>query len=243
MKTNFLFIKRNLFCGKINVISKERAYQILEITPNSSQTEIRTAYIKLAKTFHPDVNIDSKEKFKEIHQAYELLKDSKIEIKNYKENIDSIIDNFLKTQQENNDNEQSLSKKLNKISYEIQQKEAENDAKNLQMNEEYYRKIRRKLEKFKRKRLEKFQKTETNNESKCNKFSEVKPNLNQQNLKNSNIYEEYNKNEIIKDSMNKFSSIFTYLISMSTISVFLVMVGGKYGGLLSLYIIIMTLKK
>ncbi len=204
MKTNFLFIKRNLFCGKINVISKERAYQILQITPSSSQTEIRSAYIKLAKTFHPDVNIDSKEKFKEIHQAYELLKDSKFEIKNNNESLDSIIDNFLKTYHENNDNEHSLSKKLHKVSYEIKQKQAENEAKNHQMNEEFYRKIRRKLEKIKKKRLEKFQKNEVKKESKCNKFSEVKPVVNQQNHNKSYIYEEYNKNQIIKESMNKF---------------------------------------
>jgi molecular chaperone DnaJ len=50
-------------------------YEILGISKNSSQDEIKRAYRKLARQHHPDVNKDpgSAEKFKEINQAYQVL--------------------------------------------------------------------------------------------------------------------------------------------------------------------------
>lgn len=54
-----------------------RYYEILEISRNATQDEIRRAYLKLAKIYHPDVNPDAKahEKFKKINEAYEILSD------------------------------------------------------------------------------------------------------------------------------------------------------------------------
>lgn len=51
-------------------------YQILGIKPNASIAEIKTAYRKLSKKFHPDLNDGDKyfeEMFKEILGAYETL--------------------------------------------------------------------------------------------------------------------------------------------------------------------------
>ena len=50
-------------------------YQILEIKPTSSEIEIKKAYNRLVKIYHPDKNksLDAKEKFQKIHSAYEIL--------------------------------------------------------------------------------------------------------------------------------------------------------------------------
>lgn len=50
-------------------------YQILGINKNASQDDIKKAYRKLSKTFHPDVNPDGEDKFKEIAEAYDILSD------------------------------------------------------------------------------------------------------------------------------------------------------------------------
>jgi len=54
-------------------------YQILGVTKNASEAEIKSAYRKLALRYHPDKNKGDKaseEKFKEVTKAYEVLSDS-----------------------------------------------------------------------------------------------------------------------------------------------------------------------
>ena len=52
-------------------------YKTLEINEGASEAEIKKAYRKLARQYHPDVNKDpsAEEKFKEINSAYEILSD------------------------------------------------------------------------------------------------------------------------------------------------------------------------
>lgn len=52
-------------------------YEILGISKNASEQEIKSAFRKLARKYHPDVNKDSNatDKFKDINEAYEVLSD------------------------------------------------------------------------------------------------------------------------------------------------------------------------
>lgn len=52
-------------------------YETLEISSSASEDEIKKAYRKLARKYHPDINKtpEAEEKFKEINGAYEVLSD------------------------------------------------------------------------------------------------------------------------------------------------------------------------
>jgi curved DNA-binding protein len=54
-------------------------YETLGVSERASADEIKKAYRKLARKYHPDVNKDEEavEKFKEINAAYEILSDKK----------------------------------------------------------------------------------------------------------------------------------------------------------------------
>jgi molecular chaperone DnaJ len=57
---------------------KRDFYEVLEITKGASEAEIKKAYRKLAKKYHPDMNKDDKtveSKFKEVNEAYQILSD------------------------------------------------------------------------------------------------------------------------------------------------------------------------
>ena len=63
-------------------------YKILEINENSTEQEIKSAYRKLARKWHPDIagnTEDAVRRFKEINEAYEILSD-----KNKKAEYDTI---------------------------------------------------------------------------------------------------------------------------------------------------------
>ncbi len=56
---------------------KRDYYDVLGVDKNASQDEIKKAYRKLSKKYHPDISDDpnADEKFKEVSEAYDTLKD------------------------------------------------------------------------------------------------------------------------------------------------------------------------
>lgn len=59
-------------------MEKRDYYEVLGISKGASEQEIKKAYRKLAKQYHPDVNkeADAEAKFREVQEAYEVLSDS-----------------------------------------------------------------------------------------------------------------------------------------------------------------------
>jgi molecular chaperone DnaJ len=57
---------------------KQDYYEVLGLSRTASSDEIKSAFRKLAREYHPDVNRDNpeaEERFKEINEAYEVLRD------------------------------------------------------------------------------------------------------------------------------------------------------------------------
>jgi DnaJ like chaperone protein len=63
------------------VKNTDNAYKILEIDSNANQDDIKKAYRKMAKKYHPDKLLGqdpamikgAEEKFREVQKAYEIL--------------------------------------------------------------------------------------------------------------------------------------------------------------------------
>ncbi|SDQ07851.1 molecular chaperone DnaJ [Carnobacterium viridans] len=59
-------------------MAKRDLYEVLGVSKGASDDEIKKAYRKLSKKFHPDINKEagSEDKFKEVAEAYEVLSDA-----------------------------------------------------------------------------------------------------------------------------------------------------------------------
>ena len=82
-------------------------YSILGLSKTATVDDIKDAYKKLAREFHPDIDLEYEEKFKEINEAYEILSDE-LKRQEYDETyVGSSIDLF-----ENEPDEDDLNTKL-----------------------------------------------------------------------------------------------------------------------------------
>src|SRR5699024_3675508 len=64
-----------LFGESDRQLSKRDYYEVLGVSKDASQAEIKKAYRKLARKYHPDVSEEenAEDKFKEAKEAYEVL--------------------------------------------------------------------------------------------------------------------------------------------------------------------------
>lgn len=59
-----------------NKQQKQSHYDCLGVTPKATQNDVKTAYYKLSKMYHPDLNknnLEAASKFRDISEAYEVL--------------------------------------------------------------------------------------------------------------------------------------------------------------------------
>ena len=94
--------------------TKKNYYDILGVTPDSDENEVKSSYRQLARKYHPDINKspESVERFKDILEAYETLSDE-LKRKQY-----DMVNGFYKTPKDyfkTTENKEKHDKKENNI--------------------------------------------------------------------------------------------------------------------------------
>jgi curved DNA-binding protein CbpA len=119
--------------------SRKTHYTILGLKKNASDADIKNAYRKLAKEYHPDANPGDREaerRFKEIREAYETLKDAKKRAAYDKANekmtrrqaLEHAVNIALQIQQDPSDPDPDLMQQLDEVIRDYAFTDAELDA-------------------------------------------------------------------------------------------------------------------
>lgn len=126
-------------------------YSILGVTPDSSNAEIKSAYRRLARKFHPDVNPSGAQQFKEICEAYETLSNPKKRMQY--DTINGFFKSSKNTEQETkHTSTQQAQTEYQKTKQENPQKKRENSQKKQVKNEEFSKKFNKIFEEFGKKK-------------------------------------------------------------------------------------------
>ena len=74
----FQYLHQRCYRSTAQKLKPTNHYTTLDITPTASEDEIKEAYYKLCKLYHPDADhsMQNEEKFNAISEAYNVLKDS-----------------------------------------------------------------------------------------------------------------------------------------------------------------------
>ncbi len=79
VKTVRFFSSRSNNANNLDFFANKSPYEVLEVPKSATDKEIKVAYFKMAKKYHPDVNPTdtegAKQRFMIVSAAYELLKD------------------------------------------------------------------------------------------------------------------------------------------------------------------------
>lgn len=119
-------------------------YSILGVTPDSDDAEIKSAYRRLARKFHPDINPAGAQKFKEICEAYETLSNPKKRIQY------DTINGFFKSSTQTKHESKNTSK--NQTQSEYKKTKQENPQKKQVKKEDFSKKINEIFEEFGKKK-------------------------------------------------------------------------------------------
>lgn len=95
--------------SSVNDAKSASHYDVLGITPHANQSEIKSAYYKLSKMYHPDKNEGSDEalqKFRDITAAYEVLGNYRLR-KLYDKGLIHIADSGSRAKREEDDDGQT----------------------------------------------------------------------------------------------------------------------------------------
>lgn len=92
-------------------------YEILGVTTNSSEEEIKTAYRNLAKKYHPDLNSDpeAEAKFKEITNAYENIKNPPQQEFGFNFHAEDMFEQMIRRMQEQEKRAQNADMYMNHV--------------------------------------------------------------------------------------------------------------------------------